>query len=121
MGHAETAKVPPVECLRGLITDKVPDARETGRAEADLLAISFQSTVLSDRHVWVSFFEQMSFPFWVDLEDWTYEATWDNAVARVHALTADAAAGLCVAWLGGASLDDCLKLSRRDRALRVVD
>lgn len=46
----------------------------------------------------------------LDLEDWTYEATWDNAVAHLEA-TDEAALSIARAWLAGAALEECILLA----------
>src|SRR5437016_3991964 len=83
-------------------------AKETPRAEADLLAVSFQSAVIPRRHVWISIPTEASHQFLIDLEDWDYEATWDNSVAHVEAATLSAATTVCSAWLDGKDVGTCL-------------
>src|ERR1041384_6298552 len=101
MAHLDSSETPFIDRLRELISDRCPEAQETGRAEADLTALSFQSTTLRNRHVWVNIFLDRNWPIVIDLEDWDSNANWDNSVAHFEALTVEGAAGVCVAWLSG--------------------
>ena len=68
------------EILRSLIREKLPQVIETNRAEADLCALSFQSAIKKERHVWISTYIDDKFE--IDLEDWNISDEWDNAVER---------------------------------------
>jgi hypothetical protein len=48
----------------------------------------------------------------IDLEDWNYEATWDNSVAHLEA-SDEAAPRIVQAWLGGATAEECCHLGGR--------
>ena len=94
--------------LRFEIAEISSQAKETTRAEADLLAISFQSALIPSRHIWVSIPSVESYQFLIDLEDWEYEGTWDNSVSHVKATTLGAAVTVCAAWLEGKDVESCL-------------
>jgi hypothetical protein len=68
------------EQLKQLITRHVSEACETNRAEASLTALSFQSLIVSERHVWI---ETDINGTSIDLEDWTVEDERDNVVACI--------------------------------------
>jgi hypothetical protein len=83
---------------------------ETARADSLKITLSFQSRMKPERHVWID--TQMGedgHGFTVDLEDWTYEESWDNAVATVDTVDAQIARDVIHAWLRGEPLDECLR------------
>ena len=82
--------------------------QEDDRAERGATTLSFRSVKVPERHVWLD--TDLGGEIVVDLEDWTNEERWDNAVAHVKTETAEAAADLIVQWLSGAALEDCLVL-----------
>ena len=45
----------------------------------------------------------------IDLEDWNYEATWDNSVAHLQAADEDVPE-IIQAWLTGATVEECIRL-----------
>lgn len=51
--HRKSPKVDVLEQLRILIERKIPESLETNYAEVDMLALSFQSRVHSERYVWI--------------------------------------------------------------------
>jgi hypothetical protein len=85
-----------LEQLRDFIRHKAPDASETDRAEADLRALSYQSTSHSHRHVWIDFDADK---IGIDLEDWNTDDEWDNTISHVTAATLDEAARIIQGWL----------------------
>lgn len=89
--------------LRALLAREVPAAEETGRADIGLIELSFVSRTRRDRHVWISDWSQDDATLLAaDLEDWTYEDTWDNTVVTVES---DALAPIVAAvrdWFAGA-------------------
>jgi hypothetical protein len=86
---------------------------ETDRADLLLVTLSFQSRVKSERHIWIDTDRGDSADrFSIDLEDWTYEATWDNAVATVETTSRRATRDITWAWLRGETLDHALAQSR---------
>jgi hypothetical protein len=72
------------ERLRQAITQNAPAAIEDERAEAGLTILSFRSASQDERHVWID--TDLAGRLVIDLEDWNYEATWDNSVAHLGAL-----------------------------------
>ena len=103
-----------VEQLRQRIQTVVPTARETNRAEADLCALSFQSALRPERHVWISAEGEL---FHIDLEDWTDEAAWDDAVARLETQSPAETVGIVNAWLAG---EPSATIQMRERAATVM-
>lgn len=99
------------DVLRGLILQDISHAHETDRAEADLNALSFQSTSKKNRHIWISIFSDAQKPIVIDLEDWDYKDTWDNSIACVEVSTYKTASAVCKAWLSGANASECIGLS----------
>jgi hypothetical protein len=83
---------------------------ETERADLLKITLSFRSQVKPERHVWID--TQMGEDrneFSVDLEDWTYERNWDNAVATVDTQNMQVARDVTQSWLQGESLEKCLQ------------
>ena len=91
------------EQIRQSIEKHVTAAQETDEAEASLDALSFQSTVCPERHVWI---DTSLEGIGVDLEDWDMGDEWDNAVARVLGSSLDDTVELVQIWLSGANLED---------------
>lgn len=82
---------------------------ETDRADLMLVTLSFQSLVKPERHAWIDTDQgHLGEQFSIDLEDWTHETTWDNAVATISTSNRIAARDVTWAWLGGESLDNVL-------------
>src|SRR5262245_13937602 len=73
------------ENLRTEITDNAGFVVETDRADLMTITLSFQSRKRPERHVWIDTDpgEEMAEAYSIDLEDWSYEGSWDNAVATV--------------------------------------
>lgn len=88
-----------VESLRRLVLESVNEARETDRAAADLLAVSFQSEKFPERHVWAYSYEEGVIE--IDLEDWNTDETWDNAVARSTVTSMSEAVKIIRDWISG--------------------
>jgi hypothetical protein len=104
------AKDEKTEALRQQITKDADFLVETDRADTLLITLSFQSSTKPERHVWID--TQMGEDggrFTVDLEDWTYQETWDNAVATVETDGAETVRAVTHAWLRGEPLDACLQ------------
>jgi hypothetical protein len=97
------AKDEPTEALKQAILRSVPEAKETGRAEAGLTTLSFQSLLVPERHVWI---DTDLDGIRLELEDWGFEETWDNAVAHIPVQTPEAAVLVSRAWLTGEALED---------------
>lgn len=91
------------EQLRQMITLNISEAGETSRAEASLDALSFQSLIVPERHVWI---EVDADGVSVDLEDWTSENEWDNAVARMDVESFAEVIEILQVWLSGAKLEE---------------
>jgi hypothetical protein len=85
-------------------------AIEDDRAEAGLTTLSFGSAICPERHVWLD--TDLSGVLAIDLEDWSVEEEWDNAVTRLDA-TEETAPDIVRAWLTGSSVDECLRLGGR--------
>jgi|1185.fasta_scaffold590152_2 hypothetical protein len=97
--------------LRREIMEGAGYVAETDRADAMTITLSFQSRTNPDRHVWIDTrMGEDGSGFTVDLEDWTREVSWDNAVASVDTADAGIARDVARAWLRGDPLDDCLRL-----------
>jgi len=97
-GIKHVPKLGRLETLRVMIEHHVPEAIETSRAEADLIAASFQSRRHPERHIYISFYDQEHFG--IDLEDWMVEGEWDNAVDRQTTSSLDEALEIVKNWLG---------------------
>lgn len=80
-------------------------AVETARAESGLTCLSFQSTRVPARHVWLD--TDLGGQKVVDLEDWSVEGTWDNSVGHFTAAETSELVALVVDWLGGRPLAMC--------------
>jgi hypothetical protein len=97
--------------LRREILSGADYAVETERADAMTITLSLQSLVRPERHVWIDTrMGEDGAGFTVDLEDWTFEGSWDNAVASVDTADAGVARDLALSWLRGDGLDDSLRL-----------
>lgn len=90
-------KVSGLENLRALVAKHLANVVETDRAEADLIAISFQSKVRPERHIYISFYDERTFD--LDLEDWTTNDEWDHAFERHTTTSVDEALKLIQNWL----------------------
>jgi hypothetical protein len=90
------------ERLRQKICREVTELMETDAAEATLNALSFQSKLYPERHVWI---EVESSAIQIDLEDWQDKHEWDNAVARVSIESPEVSVDLVHIWLACGSLD----------------
>jgi len=97
------------EAFRQLVGRKVPDAVETKDAELSLSTLSFQSTIQTQRHVWLDKGDE---GITIDLEDWNIEDEWDNAVARVTVASWQEALELINIWLSGADLKNYVNLNK---------
>lgn len=86
-----------LKCLRSQIGRGIPEAQETARAEADLMALSFQSTVYPERHVWIYTYGEAEIN--IDLEDWNTDDEWDNAIARKTASSIKEAVEIIQNWV----------------------
>jgi hypothetical protein len=99
------------EALRRDIIGQADYLLETDRADSLTITLSFQSRVKPERHVWIDTkMGEDGSGFTVDLEDWTYQETWDNAVATVDTADAQIVRDVTQAWLRGEELEECLKL-----------
>ena len=97
--------------FRQLMQKKVLFMRETSRAEAFAYALSFQSTLFSERHAWI---ETSTSGIRVELEDWENETNeWDNAYARVTVNSLEDAVELTQDWLSGNSLHKYANLNKK--------
>src|ERR1700722_737520 len=95
------------ECLRQAINNAAPAAVEDERAEAGLTTLSYRSATHPERHIW--FDTDLAGQMVIDLEDWNYEATWDNSVAHLQAADEDVPE-IIQAWLTGATVEECIRL-----------
>ncbi len=97
------------ECIRQLILEHSDVLVETGRADTLLITLSFKSKVKPERHVWIDTHGgETGDVFTVDLEDWQYEGSWDNAVVTVDTDSDAVVRDVTRAWLAGESLDAAL-------------
>jgi len=96
--------------LRTAIEILGPPIVEDDRAEAGLTTLSYWSASHPERHVWIE--TRLAGALVVDLEDWTYEETWDNSVAHLEA-SDDLVPLIVRAWISGASVQDCINLGGR--------
>ncbi len=87
--------------LRQMIKHETALASETDEAEALLCALSFQSTLMPERHVWI---DTNLDGIGIDLEDRLIDDEWDNAYARVKVLSLKNAAHITQVWLSGGDL-----------------
>jgi hypothetical protein len=78
----------------------MPEVRETDRAEADLLAVSFQSVTYPERHVWVHTYNQ-GHKIIIDLEDWNTNVEWDHSTAHKATSSVTEAVEIIESWLSG--------------------
>ena len=94
------------EDLRDAILDGCELIRETERADLLLVALSFQSKAMPERHVWIDTdVGDKGESYSIDLEDWTYEGSWDNAVATVETKSESLARDIARSWLCGDPLE----------------
>jgi hypothetical protein len=84
----------------------VPDVRETDRAEASLTTLSFAGAADANRNVWID--TDLGGRLTIDLEDFTVEGEWDNAIARLRADDPDALVMAARVWLTGASAEEAI-------------
>jgi hypothetical protein len=99
------------DALRRDIIAQADYVVETERADSMTITLSFQSRVKPERHVWIDTkMGEDGSGFTVDLEDWTYQESWDNAVATVDTADAQIAREVTQAWLRGEELEESLKL-----------
>ncbi len=87
--------------LQQMIASQIPFATETDYAEANLCSLSWQSRTIPNRHAWLDIDAD---GVNVDLEDWTVEGEWDNAVARVSVETFAETLKLLEIWFSGEAL-----------------
>lgn len=106
MNVQDNAKDELAEQVRQALRQRLPNVRETNRADMSLCNLSFQSPTYPDWHVWIDTLNDI----YMDLEDWSYEQTWDNAVARLTVKSVPEAADIVAAWLSGTSADEILKI-----------
>jgi hypothetical protein len=105
--------------LRQLILEKIDFIAETDRADEMLINLSFQSRVKPERHVWIDTQPGIDEDAYsVDLEDWTYEGTWDNAVATVDTTEPSVVSDVVRTWLRGSSLEEALMLAENSTVER---
>ena len=98
------------EDLRHEIVDNADFLVETDRANLLEITLSFQSRVKPERHAWIDTRMGSSGDgFTVDLEDWAYEKSWDNAVATIDTEDISVARDVTRSWLQGDSLDTALE------------
>ena len=84
-----------------MIAKEILSAIETNEAEAALDALSDQSKLLPQRHIWLEVEQQ---EISLDLEDRALEGEWDNAVAHVATRSPLQAVATIDAWLSGKRL-----------------
>ena len=74
------------------------------------ITLSFESLVKPDRHVWIDTkMGEDGHGFTIDLEDWTYEGSWDNTVATIDTSDPSVIPDVVQAWLRGEPLEACLR------------
>lgn len=100
--------------LRRQILDECSSAIETDRAEIDMIALSFQSSVRPERHVWIHVWVDLpgsnaESGYTIDLEDWGYDASWDNSVVSIHTDKDSVARNAARSWLRGELLNAALE------------
>jgi hypothetical protein len=93
---ATSSKDETTEALRLLIQAGVPEAIETDRAEANLCALSYQSALYPQRHIWLDATEE---EISLELEDWQRAEEWDNTVVRHIAASSTDAIEIIRTWL----------------------
>lgn len=91
------------EELRRRVVAELNWVQETDEAEASLCALSLQSTLHPHRHIWID--TDMD-GIALDLEDRRLDDAWDDAVARVKALSVQSAVEIVGIWLSGATLPE---------------
>jgi hypothetical protein len=97
------------EHLREQILNDADYITETNRADLMTITLSFQSLVKPERHVWIDAEAGDDRDgYSIDLEDWTHQGTWDNAVATVRTADEPVARNITQAWLKGQPLDTAL-------------
>jgi hypothetical protein len=98
------------EALRREIMNNADFLIETQRADLLKITLSFKSRVKPERHVWIDTkMGEDGYGFTIDLEDWTYEGSWDNAVATIDTSDAEVIRDVAQAWLRGEPLEECLR------------
>jgi hypothetical protein len=83
-------------------------AIETERADCGLTTLSFQSVTCDERHVWID--TDSAGEMSLDLEDWTYEAEWDNSVAHAYSRDPALITEVARAWLSGTTIEICKQI-----------
>jgi hypothetical protein len=81
---------------------------ETENADCGLTTLSFQSVLMSNRHVWVD--TEGGGQVVVDLEDWLIDDTWDNSIAHFTTPDLEIIARIIINWLNGSTIDECALL-----------
>lgn len=95
--------------MRQSIVRIAPAALEDQRAESGLTTLSFQSASYPERHIWID--TDLAGELVIDLEDWNYQASWDNSVAHLE-VTDENVPAIVQLWLTGATADDCIRLRK---------
>lgn len=108
----QQAKSRVTDLVRQAILATVHDIRETERAEASLIDLSFQSTLYLERHVWIGVYGKMAAvepeesTKWdatrcisIDLEDWDNSEQWDNTVEHHQTVSIEEAVQIVARWL----------------------
>jgi len=100
--------------LRNEILDDVDFIAETDRADLMTVTLSFRSLLRLERHVWIDTESGTgrAGDYSIDLEDWSYEASWDNAVATVHTDDEPVARDITRSWLHGDGLEKTLEYAK---------
>jgi len=79
---------------------------DPGRAEAGLTTLAFRSADDARRNVWID--TDLGGRIAVDLEDFTDESEWDNAVVRLSVDDEQALVSVVRAWLGGGDVESAV-------------
>jgi hypothetical protein len=98
------------ERLRQAIGKTASAAVEDQRAEAGLTTLSLCSANQHERHIWID--SNLAGQLVIDLENWSYQGTWDSMVAHLGASDEDVPK-IVQAWLSGASVEECIRLGGR--------
>jgi len=93
--------------LRQAIAESAPAAIEDQRADPCLAVLSLRSACCEEKHVWID--TDLAGQLVIDLEDWNYQATWDNSVAHLEASDEDVPE-IVQAWLTGATVEECIRM-----------
>lgn len=102
--------------LRIMIGQKIHHAYETASAELSMCNLSFQSTQMPERSVWIDLQDPKHIT--IDLEDWNVEDEWDNAIARVSVKNLEEAVQLTEDWLSGKGLADYAGLNMEYKVVK---